>query len=117
MAQLPEEKQERSRPVDDSQFLQIHDEWRELCNSRSTTEIIRFWKTHCSILSAKGSWFLKFCIKINDVESLSSLLVHQRSLSSIDATFGHGIHSDYTPILYAARFSTFKLIQLLVSKG
>ena len=103
--------------LEDKQFLQINDKWKEICNTQNTKKIIRFWNENAHILSIKGSWYLKFCILNNDISSLIFLLEHPRSISCIDSKFGHGIHHNYTPILFAARYSNFKIIQLLCNKG
>eukprot|EP01083_Nonionella_stella_P076406 208173_1 len=104
--------------LEDKQFLQIYDKWKDICNTQNNSRrIIRFWKQHSIILSCKGSWYLKLCILNNDTASLSVLLDDPRSLALLDKPFGYGIHHNYTPILYAARYSQFRSIQLLCSKG
>eukprot|EP01084_Bolivina_argentea_P014220 26577_1 len=99
------------------QFLQISEKWKDICNTYHTKKIMRFWNSNSKILSVKGSFYLKFCISNNDIHSLTLLLDHQISFLSINKTFNYGIYNNYTPILYASRYSSLKTIQLLCSKG
>lgn len=116
-ASLDDNDNNYEQTLEDKQFLQICDKWKEICNTQNTKRIIRFWNENAHILSIKGSWYLKFCILNNDLSSLIFLLEHPRSISCIDSKFGHGIHHNYTPILFASRYSNFKIIQLLCNKG
>ena len=112
-----ESNENKQDTLQDKQFLQINEKWKEICNTKSTKQIVRFWNENANILSVKGSWYMKMCIANNDVQSLTSILDHQRSLSCVDKKFGFGIHHNLTPILFAARYSQFKVIQLLCNKG